>query len=1553
MLPSPGISRFIRLLIALAAFGLCSHPVFAGLVNRWSFNNAAGAAPAGTTLADSVSGAVATVWGINSTFTGTALRLTGTTTGNTAAATISGYVELPNGIISSKTNLTVEVWATPISLKTWMRVFDFGRTNLAGVGTGTAAGEVSGVSGTAAPGGTAQASDNLLLSFVNNGTLSGQRMEMMLNGGSKITRDTTLTTVLGTEYQWVVTFEDGVGVYGSTGGQVSWYRNGVIAATHPVAFKLANIEDVNNWLGRSQWSPDSNANADYNEVRIYNHAMTPAEVLSSFNNGPTVYTAYVPPVVGPVAPAQPTNRWSFNNAAAAAASGATFTDSIGSAVATLRGIGGTLSGSSIVLPGTTTGNATAAAISAYVDLPNGIVSSKANFSMECWATPLSSKNQQRLFDIGRSTVTYGTGAATGEILDGAAAQTFNGYDNLVLSLNGGTVLGTNRIEGQYANGAALLSDTPIGAVTSAGTQYHFVLTVEDGAGYYGAAGCLGKWYRDGQLVSVLSMNFHLTQLADVNNWLGRSQYSADNNSNVAINEFRLYNKTLSPAEINLSLALGTDTSIGAAVTQPDSVTIHAGQKVLISVLANDTGSINPSTVEIVTPPSIGTATPDGAGRILYAHAGISTTPVTFTCRAYGAGGYTAPQTVTVQIANVLRIANSTLNVPATPPATAIQIVPAFPGVTFLRPLCFATPPGDTKRLFVCELGGLLKVIPDVTATTPASSVVLDLPTLLASRTGESIVAGGDNECGLLGLAFHPNYATNGYFYITYSVRKSTDTAVWYQRLSRFTVPAAQRTQPAPVADSTSELILIEQRDRDDNHNGGDLHFGADGYLYYSIGDEANPNDTRKNSQRIDMNFFGGMLRLDVDKKPGNLEPSAHVNPAGAALGYSAVDAIPRDAGIARYSIPIDNPYVTVAQGGTWDGMFDGVATTAANLPYIRSEFYAVGLRSPWRFSIDGPTGEIWVGDVGQDTYEEVDLITKAANGGWAFREGLHNGPKSAAAPADFDTNASYHYTPPIWEYTHTGIAGGDSNYKGNSVIGGVVYRGTRFASLTGAYFFGDQVSGNVWSLTRPGGVTTVQRIAGVAALDLTTFGTDPSNGDVLLSAFFTGSISRLITTTPSSTYPTTLSATGLFADLTDLSPSPSVLPYSPNLTFWSDYAVKRRWFTIPDGTSRMTWSRDGLWNFPVGQIWVKHFDLETTRGNPAVKKRIETRILVRNATGIYGVSYRWNDAGTEATLVADGGDDFGVPITVAGSAYTQAWRIPSRSQCAGCHSAQAGLALSFNTRQLNLSNTINGFIGNQIDLLRTGGYFSNTSEPSNVLPRHLRPDETSFPLEARARSYFAVNCSYCHQSGGSGPSWDGRPELALTQTGLVNGTAATALSASDKLIVPGDTAHSVILSRMSATNGYTRMPPLATNETDPTDITLITNWITSSLPSRQSYADWRLATFGSSTSPASDPAADADADGRTNYAEFLAGTNPQNGGNFLTPQLLTLGNTVTVTFTVPTNRSAQIETSTDLSAWSLWDVIGNSGIPQAGGTVNLTGPTLGAKQFFRLKLQEN
>ena len=235
-----------------------------------------------------------------------------------------------------------------------------------------------------------------------------------------------------------------------------------------------------------------------------------------------------------------------------------------------------------------------------------------------------------------------------------------------------------------------------------------------------------------------------------------------------------------------------------------------------------------------------------------------------------------------------------------------------------------------------------------------------------------------------------------------------------------------------------------------------------------------------------------------------------------------------------------------------------------------------------------------------------------------------------------------------------------------------MYRGTNLSALTGAYIFGDYQDGHIWALRRDPSLT-VERLTG--DVGQTAFVPDPSNGDVLMADIQEGRIKRLVGGVDTGDYPATLSETGLFADLTDLSPSPGVLPYTPSLRFWSDFADKTRWFVLPDAVSQMTWSREGAWTYPDGMIWVKHFDLETERGNPATSERVETRVLVKNATGSYGVSYRWNAGQTEATLVPDAGEVLAINVIEDGVPRVQNYRIPGRAECAACHTPHAGHAL--------------------------------------------------------------------------------------------------------------------------------------------------------------------------------------------------------------------------------------------------------------------------------------
>jgi glucose/arabinose dehydrogenase len=247
-----------------------------------------------------------------------------------------------------------------------------------------------------------------------------------------------------------------------------------------------------------------------------------------------------------------------------------------------------------------------------------------------------------------------------------------------------------------------------------------------------------------------------------------------------------------------------------------------------------------------------------------------------------------------------------------------------------------------------------------------------------------------NEEGLLGLAVHPRFKENGEFFICQSV-KGGETRM--QHVSRFRMSKDDPDR----ADPRSEEVVLSIEQPFWNHNGGSIAFGPDGYLYIGLGDGGSRNDPCGHGQRLDV-LFGKILRIDIDR---------------------------RDAGLA-YAIPADNPFV--GREGA------------------RGEIYAFGLRNPWQLAFDPPTGRLWAADVGQEVWEEIDLIVKGGNYGWSATEGTKPfGSRAAAGPV----------IDPVWEYDHQ---------IGKSVTGGRVYRGKAIPELAGRYVYGDFVSGKMWAL---------------------------------------------------------------------------------------------------------------------------------------------------------------------------------------------------------------------------------------------------------------------------------------------------------------------------------------------------------------------------------------------------------------------------------------------------------------------------------------------------------
>lgn len=745
-----------------------------------------------------------------------------------------------------------------------------------------------------------------------------------------------------------------------------------------------------------------------------------------------------------------------------------------------------------------------------------------------------------------------------------------------------------------------------------------------------------------------------------------------------------------------------------------------------------------------------------------------------------------------------RAPNTSLNVPAIPEQFGFQVINAFPGLSFDQPVALVTQPGETNRLYVVEKAGLIQVITNL--ANPTKTLFLDI--------SGSVFSAGDEE-GLLGMVFHPGWATNRHFYVYYNIQATSPGGTGlHERLSRFEI---QEGNPN-AANVGSEQPFISQFDRYPYHNGGDLHFGPDGYLYVSIGDEGGARDTGGNSRVINKNFFSSILRLDVDRRAGNLEPNPH-------------PAIHRDGqGNAFYRVPLDNPFI----GAT---SFNGQTIDPGT---VRTEKYAVGLRNPWRFSFDSLTGVLYCGEVGQDGWEEIDVIHKGADYGWKYREGAN---PQIDNDGDDAVPSGVVLTDPILEYLHFGgsaIPGGKA--EGRSVTGGIVYRGNRFAQLSGLYVFGDFYNHRIFALRYnpvSGLVTEFQQLA--TAVNTTAFVADPSNGDVLF-ATFAGAINRLIysaTPVQGQPLPALLSQTGAFSDLASLTPEPGIVPYEINLPFWSDYALKSRWFSIPNTNDTMTFSTSGNWLFPTGTVWIKHFDLELTNGVPASRHRLETRFLVRNANGVHGFTYRWNAAQTDANLVAEAGTNETLAVYASGGSLLrqQAWRYPSRGECLQCHTVAGGFAAGFNTVQLNRTDDYGIGPTNQIAVLSQVGYFGSPVTNVPALPALARPDETSVSLESRVRSYLQANCVSCHQPGGPSQGvWDARIAVSTELAGLINGPLVNNLGdPANRVLVSADTAHSVLLQKLS-TRGRGQMPPLASSIADPTGVALITEWINAGLP---------------------------------------------------------------------------------------------------------------------------
>ncbi len=647
------------------------------------------------------------------------------------------------------------------------------------------------------------------------------------------------------------------------------------------------------------------------------------------------------------------------------------------------------------------------------------------------------------------------------------------------------------------------------------------------------------------------------------------------------------------------------------------------------------------------------------------------------------------------------------------------------------------------------------------------------------------------------LRFDPRYAESHWVYVFANGPENTEPKK-KNRILRYEVKDGK-------CDPASEHLVIEWISN--GHDGGEMDFGPDGMLYISAGDGTTDSDGNVTGQDLsDLN--SGVIRIDV----------THPDPG---LGYS---------------IPKDNPFLSI--------------------PGARGELWAYGFRNPWRLTFDPATGDLWVGDIGQDLYEMIEVVKRGDNYGWSVLEGGHpfRGLRKPG-PTPMTTAAIVH-----------------PHSEARSITGGLVYTGPRFKELQGAYLYGDYGTGKVWGARYRDGKIVWHRELADTPYQILGFAQDRA-GDIYL-VDYGGQLFRLEPTPdgPRPEFPRTLSASGVFTSLQDARVDPGLFPYSVNAALWSDGTYKERALGIPD-QGRLDFSEDGAWSFPDGTLLVKTFSLDLEQGNPASRRRIETRYLIKQQNEWVGYSYRWNEAQTDATLVEAAGltVDFRIRDAAApGGQRTQTWNYPSRADCMVCHSRAAGFVLGLSTLQMNRDG--------QLEALERLGYFKldvlehlrvreerwkkSLAGPlrsllppvwqqvradlskrwkaelrvTGVLPQspalygHLAdPEDPKEDLGRRARSYLHANCAQCHvEAGGGNSAIDLHINTQPDRMRIVDVKPLhDALETPDpRIIAPGDPGRSVLYRRITR-RGPGQMPPLATQRVDDSAASLLREWISS------------------------------------------------------------------------------------------------------------------------------
>ena len=687
---------------------------------------------------------------------------------------------------------------------------------------------------------------------------------------------------------------------------------------------------------------------------------------------------------------------------------------------------------------------------------------------------------------------------------------------------------------------------------------------------------------------------------------------------------------------------------------------------------------------------------------------------------------------------------------------------AFPELKFDEPLAVTSAPGS-DRLFVAERYGKIFSFENK-GQTQTSDLLLDVGKVV------------------YGLAFHPQFQRNGYFYVTYVLDDKKEEPKG-TRVSRFQV----RRDNSNRAELGSEVVLLEWPSG--GHNGGCLRFGPDGYLYVATGDSSGIADQYKNGQDIS-NLSGAILRIDVDHQ---------------------------DEG-RRYRIPADNPFVEV----------EGA----------RGEIWAYGLRQPWKFAFDRQTGDLWTGNVGQDLWEQVFVIQRGGNYGWSVMEGSHPfRPERSRGPTPF--------VPPIVEHDHAefrSITGGYV-YHGSRLTelrGAYIYgdydtgkiwmlrydrekkqvteqrelldstlRLVGFAEdRKGEVFLVDHISGRIYQLEK-----------------------NPDFGvrvDFPRKLSETGLFASVAEHRP---------AVGVLPYQVAAEQWSDGATKERFLALPHDSQIEFDGITYPQPAPGAPHG----WKFPDGTVAVETISMEMEVGKPASRRRLETRILHyeklsgdENVGDQFwrGYTYVWNDEQTDAVLLEDTlGRDLKLKIkdrAAPNGVRTQTWRLPSRAECTVCHNMAAKYVLGINTLQINRDIAHDGGRENQLAMFQRLGLFSEDlpSTPEQ-LPHLVDPHDDSQELNARGRSYLHANCSHCHRKwGGGNGEFLLLSTVKLEEMGVANVKPEQGgfFLSDAQLIDPGHPYRSVLLYRTSKL-GPGRMPRIGSLVVDRQGVALLHDWI--------------------------------------------------------------------------------------------------------------------------------